>query len=542
MLALATRTHAVRHVHVNASAATLHGIKPTSSPALHPRTALPAPAGWTRAQSAGYFFDAAHHTALTLKELLRVAPPGSEALGVRPNSELLRDAMYSLVESVCPRIEDDYESRAFFNELLAMHLSGLSTAELQALSTFLKAAGFSGVVTESVWSDAVYEDFGFANGLPSARQRTLMLPQDWQNLVDHVVDEVAASEKKLVRGGLPNVAESRFTRQIMAHAAQVWASSDRSMTTLAGFANDLCGALGLAGGPDDVTSGSVPSGASSINWTGSTMMVDSRAFKALKNDADGLVFNSVLRDLLEAVLARRMFGEHASPLRLSPHNLMLVHRAIDDISAQPPSAPTPALSDAAARLVAQTPRFGKVQVMPLTGVALGHVWIGNTLSVVPDRTQPSVEIGTRFIRPGGRLEADECSVLEWPIRWLTGIENESLYPASHAWHITVPVPSLRLQQSAAQVAQQWKEQQRRYRFIGTPYGMPSQGCRASVMLAVEQGMDNEARALFRHYNAGLAEPDSPTEVALRMNRFMQWVRQLSNIATTVASVTGGKHL
>ncbi len=540
MLALAARSHVVRHVHVAAAAPALHAVAP--SPALNQRAPLPAPSGWTRAQSASYFFDAAHHTALTLKELLRVAPQGSEALGVRPNSDLLRDAMYSLVESVCPRMEDDYESRTFFNELLAMHLSGLSTAELQALSKFLKAAGFSGVVTESVWSDAVYEDFGFSNGPLATRQRTLMLPQDWQNLVDHVSDEVAASEKKLVPGSLPNVAESRFTRQIMAHAAQAWTSSDKSMTTLAEIANDLCGALGLAAGPAEMNAGSVRTNASNVDWNGDTMLVDSRAFKSLGDDPDGRALNSLLRDMLEAVMARRMFGPSGSPLRLSPHNLMLLHRAIDEVAAQPPSSPTPALCEAAARLVAQSPRFGKVQVMPLTGVALGHVWIGNALSVVPDRTQPSVEIGTRYIRPGGRLEADECSVREWPIRWLTAIENEGLYPPGHAWHITVPVPALRLQQSATQVTQQWKEQNLQYRFIGTQSGMPSQGCRASVLQAVEQGMDDEARALFRHFNTGLAEPDSPTEVALRMNRFMQWVRQLSSIAALPASDSGGTHL
>lgn len=540
MLALATRTAVTRQVSTVITAAA-SSTMPTH-PALQARASTPAPAGWTRAQSASYFFDAAHQTALTLKELLRVAPPGSEALGVRPNNDLLHDAMCSLVESVCPRMEDDYESRAFFNELLAMHLSGLSTAELQALSTFLKAAGFSGVVTESVWSDAVYDDFGFSNGPLATRQRTLMLPQDWQNLIDHVGNEVAASEKKLVPGSLPNVAESRFTRQLMAHATQVWAGADKSMTTLAEFTHDLCGALGLSDGPAEMRSGSIRSGASGVDWQGGTLVIDERTLQALKNDPDGRVFNSLLRDLLEAVMARRMFGPDASPLRLSPSNLMLLQRAIDEVAAQPPSMPTPALCEAAARLMAQSPRFGKVQIMPLTGVALGHAWIGNALSVVPDRTRPSVEIGKRYMRAGGRLEGEECSVREWPIRWLTAIENEDLYPPGHAWHIKVPVPALRLQQSATQVAQQWKEQKLPYRFIGTQPDMPSQGCRASVMQAVEQGMDDEARALFRHYNAGLAEPDSPTEVALRMNRFMQWIRQLSSIAATAASVSVSKHL
>ena len=532
MLAIATRsaTAATRHVSSAATAA-LGRIAPIGPSVLQRSPAQP-PAGWAGGQARSYYFDAAHHTALTLRELLRVSQAGGEQLGVRPNSDLLNDAMHSLVESVCPRLDDDFESRSFFNELLSMHLSGLSTTELNALSSFLKAAGFSGVATESVWSDAVYEDFGFANGPPATRQRTLMLPQDWRYLIDQVTDEVAASEKKLTPGCLPNLAESRFARHCLAHAMQTWATSDKSMTAIGEICSDLCGALGLTAGPADISAGATRSNASTVDWHGDRMVLELRAYQAMKDDPDGRVFNEVLRDLLESVMARRMFGPQAHPLRLSPANLMLLHRAIDDVAAQPPFVSSAAMSDAAARLIAQTPRFGKVQVMPLTGVALGHVWIGNALSVVPDRTQASTEIGTRYIRPGGRLHPEQCSVREWPIRWLTPNENQDLYPPEHAWHITVPVPALKLQQAATQVAKAWKEQNLSYRFLGTQAGMPSQGCRASVMQAIEQGMDEEARALFAHFNAGLAEPDSPTEVALRMNRFMQWVRQIAAPASS----------
>ena len=525
MLAIATRTATVRQV--TSVAAPAASRLSSISPSLLNRSTSPAPADWSTRQKRSYYFDAAHHTALTLRELLRASQPGSDQLGVRPNSDLLNDAMQALVESVCPRLEDDYESRAFFNELLSMHLSGLSATELSALSSFLKAAGFSGVATESVWSDAVYEDFGFANGPPATRQRTLMLPQDWKYLIDHVTDEVAASEKKLSPGSLPNLAEARFTRHGLAYAAQAWAVSDKSMTTFGQLCHDLCGALGLSNGPAEVTAAGTCSPASTVNWHGDRLQLDARAYKALQDDPDGRVFSEVLRDVLEAVMARRVFGPNGHPQRLSPANLMLLHRAIDEVAAQPPCVPSTAMCDAARHLLSQSARFGKVQVMPLTGVALGHVWIGNALSVVPDRTRPSTEVGTRYIRPGGRLEADACSVREWPIRWLTPRENEDLYPPAHAWHITVPVPALKLQQSAAQVAKDWKEKDLPYRFIGTQAGMPSQGCRASVLKAVEQGMDDEARALFAHFNAGLPEPDSPTEVALRMNRFMQWIRQLA---------------
>ncbi len=527
MLAIAARTAATRRpTAVTASAPTA---SPTAIPGLQQRPPAATPASWVGRQTRSYYFDAAHHTALTLKELLRVAPPGSELLGVRPNSELLRDAMHSLVESVCPRLDDDYESRSFFNELLSMHLSGLSANELQALSSLLKASGFDGVATESVWSDAVYEDFGFANGPPGTRQRTLMLPQDWQYLIDHLSETVAASENKLTRGSLPNPAEARFARHTLASASHAWAASDRSLTSLSEICDDVCGALGLSDAPTEVVIAGTQSRASTLDWRGNTLRLEPRIYQALQEAADSRLFTVVLRDMLEAVLARRLFGPHGHPQQLSPANLMLLHRAIDEITAQPPAMPSAAMCDAAARLIAQSPRFGKVQVMPLTGVALGHVWIGNALSVTPDRTQRPTDVGTRYLRSGGRLYPEECTVREWPIRWMTPRENEDLYPPEHAWHITVPVPALKLQQSAAQVAKDWQEQKLPYRFMGTDAGKPSQGCRASVLKAVEQGMDDEARALFTHFNAGLPEPDSPTEVALRMNRFMQWLRQLASL-------------
>ena len=44
-----------------------------------------------------------------------------------------------------------------------------------------------------------------------------------------------------------------------------------------------------------------------------------------------------------------------------------------------------------------------------------------------------------------------------------------------------------------------------------------------MLQAIVQGMDDDARTLFAYFNAGLADPESPTDLALRMNRFMQWL-------------------
>jgi hypothetical protein len=77
------------------------------------------------------------------------------------------------------------------------------------------------------------------------------------------------------------------------------------------------------------------------------------------------------------------------------------------------------------------------------------------------------------------------------------------------------------------VASEWKAQAKPYRFTGSTPGMRSTGCRASVLLAIEKGMDDDARALFAYFNAGLADPESPTELAVRMNQFMSWLPSIA---------------
>jgi hypothetical protein len=44
------------------------------------------------------------------------------------------------------------------------------------------------------------------------------------------------------------------------------------------------------------------------------------------------------------------------------------------------------------------------------------------------------------------------------------------------------------------------------------------------------GMDDSARQLFNHYNCGLPDPDSSAELWLRLQGFMQWLKDLATQA------------
>jgi hypothetical protein len=41
-------------------------------------------------------------------------------------------------------------------------------------------------------------------------------------------------------------------------------------------------------------------------------------------------------------------------------------------------------------------------------------------------------------------------------------------------------------------------------------------------------MDDDTRSLFEHFTLGLPEPESPTELALRMAQFMRWLDVLGS--------------
>ena len=508
-----------------------HSPTPTHSPAspsLHNRSAVVGTVAWPKAQQADYFFDAARHTALSLKTLIKAAQNPSQPLGIRSNAGLTVDAMSNLVASISPRLHDDSESRAYFSELMAMHLSGLTANEIRTLKQVLKQAGFDGVVTESILHDLVYPEYGMPAQACQAAQRTLMLPQDWNHLLDDLADSAAAKEKLPLSGKPPSVAEAIQLRADLGEASRYWQQSDRSITSLLELSQALANSLSLAKAPMEVGSAKSLPGYSMLDWRGDRLLITSSALSALQDDKDGILFGEVLRDLLELMLARKMFGGAATPRMLSHANQQHLDLALQEVLSQMPATPSELMCSSAARVLARQDQFGKIQILPTTGVALGHAWIGHSLSVIPDQTQKPSTLGTRYMRVGFRLDPDNCTVSQWPVRWLSPMENAELYPTEHAWHIAVPVDAHRLEAAATQVVGEWKSQALPYRFIGTEPGMRATGCRISVLKAIQTGMEPEARTLFNYFNAGLAEPDSPTELAIRLNQFMAWLKQVAS--------------
>lgn len=267
--------------------------------------------------------------------------------------------------------------------------------------------------------------------------------------------------------------------------------------------------------------------ASSVSWQDGQLIVELHTLTALIETRDTKLHASLLRDLLELLLAYKLFDAQVDLMKLRPDQRMLLQREIEQTLSLPPTLTDDMMQAHAAAISARRTSFGTMQIFPTAGAMLGHAWISPVMSVIPDRSRRGVEAGKRFMRSGLRLEPAQSTVNEWDIRWLSPLENAELYPAEQAWHLTVPVHWLKLQQAATGVIQEWRDKALPYRFIGTQPGMSGTGCRMTVWHAVQRAMDDDTRTLFTHFVRGLPEPESPTELALRLEQFMGWLSALA---------------
>jgi len=489
----------------------------------------PFAVGWHKAQRANYYFDAAWQSAQTLRRLVH-ANLTDQPLGKVPSSELLSQSMQTMLDSLCPGLSDDADSLRCFRQLLQLHLSGLSADELRELSGLLKRQRFDCVVTDLVIDDAMLEEYGFTNGPPHCRQRTLMFTRDLHDALE-VAAEAADPARLACDGGrLLTAVQARQARDALAAFTAGRGQSGITLTGMADMANRLAQAIGLAATTDRVVAASpLPSG-SSVAWQGRQLIVDGRMLTALQETRDRAVHAEWTRDLLELLLVHKLFGTSATLASLTQEQRSLLLRSVEQVLSCTPVITDHTLPVRAAAVLRQAKDFGTIQVFPTTGTMLGHAWIAPSLSVVPDKSGTVTEIGKRYMRPGLRLAPALCTVSEWQIRWLSSQENEDRYPAAQTWYLPVPSHKHRLQQAAEQTRDEWRRKGLPYRFIGTEPGMPPTGCRVTVWHAVHSAMDDDARALFEHFRQGLPDPESPTEVALRIGQFMDWMAVLAGQA------------
>lgn len=475
-----------------------------------------------RQSKATYYFDASRHTSLSLRLVLDQLSTQKAPADLRSTRDFLSLTMDNLLQSIRPGIDDDEQSRQYFFALLRMHLSHLSAGEMRELSNSLKAAGFGCNVVETIIDDVVYRDYGFANGPPHSFNRTLMQTADFFDLLEDLTNNAQKLQGQSLKCTLANAA-----RMALPACATHWQQSGKTPEDLFHSVCLLGQALDLPADLSGIGTGSLATKASTVNVTQQVLMIDSATAEALTTDTQGTLFAEILRDVLELMLTQKLFGIATPPDQLTRRQAHDLSAALEKIYRSPLPTGDAALRATARKVLQDAPRFGEIQIQPTAGVALGHAWIAPSLSLVPDKHKNSVDIGHRYMHSGQHLEPGDSRIREWPAHFMTKQENEEAYPAECAWPVRVPVASGRLQMAAQEVRREWESLNLPYRFTGTAPGMPPTGCRATVWEAVRRGMDTDARALFDHYNCGLPDPQSPTELWQRLDGLMRWMTTLA---------------
>lgn len=493
------------------------------SPRMRSSARRTAPADWTA--RATHYFDAAWHSSQTLRRLLK-ANLDDEALGLRKPPALLTGTMEAMLNSICPGLPDDVDSLRYFQQLLQLHLSALTAAELAQLGRLLKTLRFDHVVVESVIDDVMVAEHGFANGPPHCRQRTLMFSKDLYCALDEATQSAADAEAISARERLLTPSQAQQARDALAALS---GRDDRgvTLTELASAANQLAQATGAPIKTSVAVAAFPLPPASSVSWQDGQLIIELHTLAALNETTNRWLHASLLRDMLELLLMHKLFDPSATLMSLSAAQRALLQREVEHVLSLPPTPADPALAARAAEVLARSVSFGTMQIYPTAGAMLGHAWISPVLSVVPDKSRKGIEAGKRYMRAGLRTEPAHCTVNEWDILWLSQQDNDKLYPAEQAWHLSVPVHWLKLQQAAEDTRKEWQHKRLPYRFIGTEPGMPPTGCRATVWHALQRAMDDDTRTLFGHFCRGLPDPESPTELALRTGQFMQWLHRLA---------------
>ncbi len=473
-------------------------------------------------QRASYYYDASLQTGKTFRQLVNSVGTSHDtsclALGTSSNSQLLVEQTHFFLNSLRPFVNGTIESKAKYVNLLQMHLSAIARPTLDTLASHLQQLGYECQITESVIDDAMYLDYGFCNGPPHTKKNILLNTSEFFALLDS--QHRSSEYQKLAVSELQEISttHAQAIRHQLSVCASDWSDSDKSPQSLLNIARHLEYTVTGNASINKVSIFEEEPGPSKALQKGEKLLVDLATIHGLSHQNNESLFAVLLRDILEIFLAKKIFGSTTNILHLSVTQQRRVWSAIETIQA---ITPKPRLLSAfrthIKTLLMSRESFGKVHIIPASGVALGHAWIAPSLSITPDHQKLGIPAGTCYLHSGARLHATIAAINEWPIQWLTSSESEHLYPTRRAWHLSVPVPAKVLELAAKQLREEWKLNNQAYRFVAVSPDTPAASCRTSVWAAVEKGMDADTKLLFVYFNRGLALPDSTIELWESLN-------------------------
>lgn len=483
-------------------------------------------AGWQ--QRANYYYDASWHTRKTFRQLItsldKIQHAPITEFGSCLRSDYLIQQTDFFLDSLQPFVNGVEESKEKYVALLGMHLSTLDQPELEEMLRYLRQLNYNCNITESTIDDKMYLEYGFCNGPPHTKKDTLLSTPEFFQLIERL--NQSKKNEELTVANLPDITldQAQTLRNQLSICAIDWMNSDKSLDCILRIARHLEYLVNGEITVETIDSYSDEPGPSKVIQIDKKLRIDSMIMYELRHTHNEFLFSVLLRDMLEIFLAKKIIGPMIAVCDLSAVQRRRVWNALDKIStlAPDPLQMTPFYNHVKTLLSSRS-CFGKVHIIPASGVALGHAWIAPNLSVIPDQQKNGIAAGTHYLQSGTRLKAGITTIKEWPIRWLRSSENEELYPSRHAWLLAVPVTAPQLELAAQELINEWKHDDLPYRFVSVAPEKPATGCRISVWYAVEKAMDADTKLLFASFNRGLPLPDSTIELWERLHGFMQWL-------------------
>ena len=484
-------------------------------------------------QRASYFYDASRQTGKTFRQLIKSLPVSQNTpcvnLGTCSNSELLVDQTEFFLNSLRPFVNGAVESKTKYLKLLKMHLSELAIAEKETLANYLRQAGYECHITESAIDDEMYLEYGFCNGPPHTKKNILLTTADFFTLLGspHSVSECEKSTQTDVQN--ITITQAQTIRNQLSVCTSDWSDSDKTPESLLRIARHLEQVVTGSTHLENVSIFDEEPGPSKVIHKDEKLLVDLSTIHELSHRNNEALFAVLLRDMLEIFLTKKLIGSRTEISQLSEAQKRHVWNTIETIQSLGPNVSLlrPFRAHVETLLMSRE-NFGKVHIIPASGVALGHAWITPSLSITPDHQKIGIPAGFCYLHSGARSHAAVSAINQWPIQWLTSTESENLYPSRRAWHLSVPVPAKALELAALQVREEWMYNGIAYRFVAVAPDSPATGCRISVWATVEKGMDADTKLLFVYFNRGLALPDSTIELWERLNGFMQWLELIAS--------------
>lgn len=495
-----------------------------------------------RLSRAHYFYDAAHQTSkgfeLLMNDiLLAVSEPERKQI----SQSIVQMAM-TLFASVHRHSDNNMSEPGHLQDLARMHLGGLDQRMIAALERVLLDSGFSIKMVESVLDDEMMLEYGFSNGPPSYRTRSVMETEDVYVLLREIGKSKAAPASAAARANQfdRQLFCAKKIRQWITDMADCWSmtSGCRTIAFFDDVVRQLFEIMNLPPAAVALKTGPIGVYGSTVAFGKEIVTIDSGASESLFATRHPNSFATVLKDLVEAAMIIKLFGRQSTELLgtscLTDGQQALLRRRLDQVYDKTwPESVSPEQREMAARVLEHRAHFGEVKIIPGSGVSLGHSWIAPHLSVIADKLPEKCRtIGVHYIRPGYSRSASATGIKEYPALFLNENQHEGVYGGQSAMSATVPVDRQALDIAAKSTVGELQEKAVPFVFSGANPALPGNTCRTSVWSATGKGMQPEARLLFDRFNCGLPDPVSCTELLIRLRGFMRWLEHIAKPPTS----------